>query len=230
MGLDLLGELARSHRDDKDSGEALVEHIRGILHGLPPRDRLDVEEELARLASDESDEMSGVALEVFAREGQSKSDVVFAIFRAAKSARWRDQLALALARMRARQFAEPLTRHISEVLDDTHSSGSTQLGYLHSIDASAFYELAVPYVARVFAADDEQRLTGLVPLYTSELSSDEGRPLIMFLGRLCEVDANAARRFAGLIRDYLSKPWSHERLGRATVDALQRRISAWSCE
>lgn len=229
MAFDFLEELQRSHRDDKDAGEGLVEHIRRIIGGLPSTERQELEEKLARLAADESNDLSGVALEVFAREGQSKAEVIFLIFRTTRNSRWRDQVALALARMRARQFAVPLKQHISRVLDDAHSSGPTELAYLHSIDADGFLDLAVPYVVRVLTQSDERSLTGLVPLYTNELSGADGAPLMTFLERLCAEDANAARRFAGMVTDYLSRPWSQESLGRTMAGILKRRLEEWNC-
>lgn len=230
MFAQMLRDIERAHRNDKDSGDSIVEEIRRLLRALPQGESEQLERELARLAADGTDEMAGVAIEVFAREGASKADVLYRAFGAAKSASWRDQVALALVRTRPRHLAGPLAEHIAGALADPQMSGGpVELAYLYSIDPHAFYELAVPYLVSRLAAEGGAGLRGLLPVYLSELSSTGAAPLNGLLDRLCGADPSAARRFAAMVREYLREPWAADSLDGERADSLRASLRDWHC-
>ncbi len=227
--MELIEELARAHRDDKDSGESLVEDLRLRLHRFSERERRTLEAELTTIACNGLGDLAGVALEVLVREGTKNVDLLYEMFSQARTDEWRDQLALALMRLGPGHLAGPLAEHIARVLNDAHASGATELGYLHRIDPKAFYDLAVPYLTQTLRNGDSRQVAGLLPVYVGQLSDDDGAPLMELLDQICRRDTRAASTFAKGIVDFLSKPWASAHVDSHTISALRSRLNTWRC-
>ncbi|MGH8583645.1 MAG: hypothetical protein ACREWG_12865, partial [Gammaproteobacteria bacterium] len=141
-----------AHRDDGDGGYALVKSIKKWVKELDAKSRELLWNVLLEFVANQDRTLWGVAVEVLVQENPSHlgDQLTYLLENLNQGDEWRDQVFLALLRIKHQSSAASCAQHIKMSLDKERRVVLPVLAALSHLDAEQCLSLASDYFGRVF--------------------------------------------------------------------------------
>lgn len=218
-----------AHRDDGDGGYALVTSIKKWVKELDTKSRELLWNVLLEFVANQDRTLWGAAVEVLVQENPSHlgDRLTYLLENVNHGDEWRDQVCLALLRIKHQPAAANCAQHIKMSLDKGRRVVLPVLAALSHLDAEKCLSLASEYFGRVFTSGllaDKHR--GYIPAFIRNFLEVDENLVSQLVGRLRFIDASSASRLASMIDECLTREIFEREIGRARIDGLRNKIRA----
>ena len=227
--LQKLRELDIAHRDDGDGGYALVDTIKDWAETLDSGSRKSLWDVLLELISTQDPTLWGVSLEVLLRENPDKAATqlnhLINLNNNNRSTEWKDQVCLALLRLRHKASRGNCVNHIHRALEDKRRNALPLLAALCQVDAEACLNLSATYFGNVLISDESvQKHRGYIPAFIRNFLEVDAHLLRRLVERTKAGNVSSGNKLAALIDEYLARPAFAHEIGQEKVTALRAEV------
>lgn len=217
--------LEHEHRADRDGGYGLVDAVirdRDSLQQEEDRDRLD--EVLLSWVEEGEPRLWAVSLEALTRaRAPGIGSRLLEVLSGSRDLELKDHLVRSLLQLG--EDGRPCREHIEDSFRRDRPEAIQMAALLHRLDPETALTMEAEYFAHKLrkAAADEVR--GYIPGMVQQLAKESHVPVVELVQRVDARNPAAADRLAGMIREYMAKPWAERSLGAAKREAIEQALS-----
>lgn len=218
-------------REPREGGRLFIEEVTRRLRAAPPAERATVLATLLDLVEKQDPSLANAALQVLIDEGGATvGQRLLHMFEASQDDRVRDELALALARLRYAEACDAIRRHILSGLFDENdrSHRATTLAFAIRLGDDDLMETAARFFVWLLGSPRlSYQVANLTPLYVRQLTSEGIARLRQFVGLVCSADRAAGARLVASIAEYAGRDFAKDALDEETRTALRAHVGRW---
>jgi hypothetical protein len=217
--------LQHEHRADRDSGYEFLESLIRCRSGLGEEDRGRFDEVLLSEVEDTASDLWEDALDALTRaRAPGVGGRLLKVLSGTKDPELKDHLVRSLLQLG--EDGRPCRDHIEDSFRRDRPEAIQMAALLHRLDPETALTMEAEYLARKLreaGAGDEVR--GYIPGLVQQLAETSPEPLAELVRRVAAREPAAAGRLAGMIREYVAKPWAQRSLGAARIEAIRQALS-----
>jgi hypothetical protein len=219
-------ELKDGHRGERD-GDALLRDVVRLLASQDEPGRRTVREQLLELVDGQDARLWGVALGSLVQEGAAETaPALEGMLRSGAHGRqWREQVVLALMRMRYAPALDVYVEHVEAGVREESPAALSLLQHLYALDRERALTLSAGYLG-AHLPNEADELAGLAQGQLLSLADLDESLVSELVRRTASVNPRGGRELARMMREFLEMRFFQERLGEATATRLKERVAS----